>query len=97
MPQSLDLRLSRVHVAALPCLGRMRQLSELRLDVRQGGVESKEALCAALFATCQCCTRLQVVEVVCIDPGELQGLCGEVQRALEDRGRGQVQVVACRG
>ncbi len=94
--QSLDLRGSRVHVAGLPCLGSMRQLQRLTVDLRRGGAESVEEMCAALFATCLCCTRLQAVEVVCDNPAALQGMCGEVQRALEDSGRGQVQVVACR-
>ncbi len=82
-----------MQLAVLPCLGRMRQLQRLTVDLRQGGAESVEALCAALFATCQCCKRLQVVEVMCDDPAALQGLCGEVQRAVASSGRGEVQVV----
>lgn len=83
-------------MAALPCLGRMRQLQWLLVDLRQGGAESAEALCSALYATCLCCMRLDTVEVVGRDPGELQGLFVEVQWAVEDSGRGQVLVVACR-
>ncbi len=86
-----------MQLAALPCLGRMRQLQQLTVDLRRGGMESKEVLSAALFATCQCCTQLQVVEVVCDHPPALQDLCGEVQRALEHSGRGQVEVELCWG
>lgn len=91
--KALDFQFTYVPVAALPCLGHMRQLQQLKVDVRQGGEESAETLCSALFATCQCCTRLQAVEVVCARSDELRGLCGEVQRAVADSGRGQVQVV----
>ncbi len=91
--QALDFQYTRVPVAALPCLGRMRQLQQLVLDVRQGGADTDEMLCAGLFATFQCCARLQAVAVVCARPHALQGLCEEVQRAVADSGRGEVLVV----